>query len=175
MSGHGIHVLTLVGPALALLLVALGADVRAWLGRHGREAPGTAMSFAAAFSIAAGAVHAVVCPEHFHAAMLYGWFFAVSAAAQLAWAGLVVLRPHRWVLVAGLVGNLAIIVLWAVTRTVGIPLGPEAGVVEAVGVLDVISSLLEFGIVICCALALAPARHRRPVRRDLVAAVRPVR
>lgn len=154
LSGHGVHTLTLLGPALLIGFFALAADARAWLRKRDRWPAGLPMVLAAALSVGAAAVHAVVCPEHFHEGLLYGEFFAVAASSQLAWASLVIFRPRRELLVAGLAGNLAILALWAITRTVGIPFGPEAGEIEAVGVLDAIASVLEVALVICCVWAL---------------------
>jgi hypothetical protein len=161
-SQHGTHTFTLLIPALLIGLLALGADVRAWLRKRDRQPPATATLIAAAFSVGAGGVHAVVSPEHFHHGLLYGQFFAVAGVAQLTWAGLVIFRPRRWVLAAGLTGNLAILALWAITRTVGIPLGPEAGEIEAVGALDAGAAVFEVAIVICCARVLT-----RPLRVPL--------
>jgi hypothetical protein len=157
LTRHGVHTLTLVGPAVLVALLAIGADARVWLRRHDRASPEPATLIAAALSVAAATVHAVVCPEHFHEGLLYGQFFAVAAGAQLTWAGLAIFRPRRWVLAAGLAGNLAILVLWAITRTVGIPLGPEAGEIEAVGALDAITAVFEVALVICCAWMLTLA------------------
>ena len=51
---------------------------------------------------------------------------------------------------AGLLGNGAIVGLYLVTRTVGIPLlGPAAGVVEAVGWGDLVSKFAELGLIVC--------------------------
>jgi hypothetical protein len=162
LSQHGVHTLMLVGPAVLIAMLAIGADARAWLRKHDRPAPAPATLIAAALSVAAATVHAVVCPEHFDEGLLYGVFFAVSAIAQLTWAGLAILRPRHWVLAAGLAGNLAILVLWAITRTIGIPLGPEAGEVEAVGLLDTITAVFEVALVICCAWMLTLASRDRP-------------
>jgi hypothetical protein len=162
LSQHGAHTLTLVGPVLLISLVALGADARAWLDKRGRPLPAPATVIAAVLSALAAVVHAVVCPEHFREGLLYGQFFAVAASAQLTWAGLVILRPRRWVLTAGVLGNLAILTLWAITRTAGIPFGPEAGEIEAVGALDVIATVFEAAIVICCASALMSDIRRGP-------------
>ncbi|MBA2345175.1 MAG: hypothetical protein H0V83_08850, partial [Rubrobacter sp.] len=58
-------------------------------------------------------------------------------------------RPSQKLLLAGIVGNSAIVLLYLVTRTLGIPFfGPEAGVVEEVGVLDVIATASEAALVI---------------------------
>jgi hypothetical protein len=64
------------------------------------------------------------------------------------------------VLTAGAAANGAVVALWAVTRTAGIPLGVAAGQREGIGVLDTSCSLLELGVVACCAWL---AWNREPV------------
>jgi hypothetical protein len=167
LSGHGAHTVTLLGPTAVITLLALGADARARLGKQGRRPPPPVLLVAAACSVGAAAIHAVVCPEHLHEGLLYGGFFAVATGAQLVWAWLAIHHPQRWVLAAGLTGNLAIIGLWLITRTVGIPLGPEAGEVEAIGALDTITAAFEAGIVICCAWRLTTYPPRSSPGRDL--------
>ena len=52
----------------------------------------------------------------------------VAALAQALYAPLVVVWPTRIVLLLGIGGNLTIVVLYLLTRTVGIPLfGPGPG------------------------------------------------
>ncbi|HMN62120.1 MAG TPA: hypothetical protein PJ988_17250, partial [Anaerolinea sp.] len=64
-------------------------------------------------------------------------------------------RPvRREVLWAGILGNAAIIALWIVTRTLGIPLGPEAGMVEEIGALDLTSKIAELVVIVCLAVLL---------------------
>jgi hypothetical protein len=160
-SSHGVHAVIMVGPALAVTLLALGADARAWLNRRGRPVPAPATLAAAGLSSGAALIHAGVCPQHLREGLLYGQFFAATAVAQLSWAGLVILRSRRWLFAAGLAGNLAIIGLWAITRSIGIPFGPHAGQIETVGDLDVITITLEAAIVAYCAWML-PQAHRHP-------------
>jgi hypothetical protein len=100
-----------------------------------------------------------VTPEHFEEAVVYGVFFAVAAAAQLGWALLMCLRPQRWTVLAGLVGNAAMVALWAVTRTVGVPLGPGAGTTEEIGGLDIAATGFELTLVV--AVSLIVLRSRR--------------
>jgi hypothetical protein len=64
-------------------------------------------------------------------------------------------RPNRTLLLVGAVGNAATIVLWTLTRTVGLPVGPQPWHPEAIGPLDLISTLLELAIVLCAATLLA--------------------
>ena len=56
---------------------------------------------------------------------------------------LAVAAPHRTLLRLGIAGNVLVIALWAVTRTVGIPFfGPMTGMVLPVGLLDGIAQIL---------------------------------
>ena len=136
---------------LLLAFWATWTEVRAWLRRQDDEQIPTVALVAAALSVGAAVVHAIVTPPHLTQAVLYGVFFAALTVAQLGWAVLVVVHPKGWVLAAGAVGNIAVVALWAVTRTVGIPLGAAAGQREGVGVLDTSCCLLELGVVACCA------------------------
>jgi hypothetical protein len=57
--------------------------------------------------------------------------------------------PGRPILLLGVAGNLAVVILWLVTRTAGIPLfGPHTGEVEATYALDLTCTPAEVGIVI---------------------------
>jgi hypothetical protein len=102
----------------------------------------------AALSLLAAAIHLWVMPEHLKEWWGYGAIFLVLAVAQGMY-GLGLLRwPSRPLLLLGVAGNLAVAILWLVTRTTGIPLlGPHAGEVEGVGVLDLACTLAEVGIV----------------------------
>lgn len=103
---------------------------------------------AVALSFGAAALHAWVMPEHFREWWGYGTFFLVAALAQgLYGIGLLKLTS-RWLFPVGIAGNLAIIVLYVVTRIAGIPpLGPHAGEVELVGGIDMVSKLAEIVLV----------------------------
>lgn len=82
-------------------------------------------------SAAAAGVHAAVCPGHFREGALLGVFFAVTALAQLVWAGLLLRGSSRPLLAVGLAGNLALLTLWTATRTTGLPWGLIPGPEEA--------------------------------------------
>jgi hypothetical protein len=81
------------------------------------------LPLAAVSSAAAAGAHAAVAPQHFRESLLFGAFFVGVALAQLAWAGATAVRSDRALLVVGAAGNLAVIGLWVVTRTVGLPFG----------------------------------------------------
>jgi MFS family permease len=114
----------------------------------------------AALSAGAGLVHAAVAPEHFREHVAYGVFFVAVAVAQLAWPRWVVRSGTRKVLAAGLIGNLGIIAVWVVSRTSGLPVGPEAFEREAIGAADGLATAFEAGIVTGCALLLRGGRRR---------------
>ena len=170
---HGAHTLLVAVPALGFALLGLGADLRSWWhrGRPGRVVRTQPLMLrAAALSAAAGLIHAGVAPHHFAAGTVYGAFFVVSAIFQFAWSGIVVARDAQWTAPIGLLGNASIVLLWVVTRTLGIPLGPETGLVEPVGVLDLLCGACEIGVVVLCALAIRQHVHpwRTPRRGGYV-------
>jgi hypothetical protein len=112
-------------------------------------------------------------PEHFEEWWGYGAFFLVAAAAQALYVPLLLRRPGPTMLLLGIGGNLAITLLYLLTRTVGIPLfGPHAGEVEGVGFADLCATTSELGIVVALGAALLrglSAERRRVVL--IVAAV----
>jgi hypothetical protein len=65
--------------------------------------------------------------------------------------------------VVGAVGNAALIVIWAITRTIGVPVGPQSKP-EAVGAIDVLSKLDELAAVVLIAMVLA---HLQCSRRSI--------
>ena len=104
---------------------------------------------AAAFSLLAALIHLWVVPEHLEEWWGYGAFFLISAVAQGAYSAALLRWPCRLLLVLGIGGNASIIVLYLLTRTVGIPLfGPHAGEVEGVGVADLLATTSELALVV---------------------------
>jgi manganese oxidase len=120
--------------------------------------------YAAALSLIAALTHAWAMPEHFEEWWGYGTFFLIAAAAQACY-GLALLRwPGRSLLLLGVVGNLSIVSLWAVTRTAGIPFfGPHAGEVERVGVVDLSATVVELALITVLLAALLRSTRRREV------------
>jgi hypothetical protein len=115
----------------------------------------------------AALVHLWVTPEHFEEWWGYGAFFLVAAAAQILYIPIVLLWPTRIILLGGITGNLALVVLYLLTRTVGIPFfGPEAWEVEGFGFVDVCATASELGIAL--ALGAALLRNATPERRRTI-------
>ena len=118
---------------------------------------------AAALSFSAACVHGSVMVTHFREYFLFGLFFAIVTPLQIAWAELVRRTPRaRRLLVAGAVGNGAIVVVWLVSRTIGLPFGPERLQTEAVGFKDVLATYAEAMIVVLVTVLLS-SKERRPL------------
>jgi hypothetical protein len=129
---------------------------------------------AALLEVGAAIIHAAEIAPHLEQYWLFGTFFAVTAVLQAAWAALIYRDPlNRRLLVAGAVGNAALVAVWAISRTVGVPVGPGSWTPEAVGVLDVLCKLDELGCVVLVAMVLGAVREtRRAISRlDLRLAV----
>ena len=124
---------------------------------------------AALTSLAAAWTHAFVIGAHASTSLALGVLFAAAAAGQTCWAGLVLTRPSRWLLVAGALGNALVLALWAASRTIGLPL---VGV-EPVGTVDLMASAYEVAVVVACVVAargaLAPPPLAAGRRRGVVA------
>jgi hypothetical protein len=94
-------------------------------------------------ALGAGLVHLAVVQEHLSEGWPFGLFFAVLGVLQIGWAAFALLidvlpMPRRFAAL-----NAAVILLWLVSRTVGLPVGPEPWEAEAVGTADLLCSGLE--------------------------------
>jgi hypothetical protein len=120
---------------------------------------------AVVLSTVAALIHLFVTPEHFGEWWGYGTFMLAAFVAQVSFAGGLLVWPEwKLLLLAGGVGNLAIIGMWAVSRTVGIPLGPETGEVEGIGALDLACTASEATLVIVLVVLLNLYRRGRVAR-----------
>jgi hypothetical protein len=130
----------------------------------------------AALSMAAAAIHFAVMGEHFAEYLAFGVFFSVVAWSQAVWAVGVIVRPSRRLLLVGLVGNAVVILVWLISRTTGLPIGPEAGAPEPAAFIDVLSTILEVAIVAGTAMLVlrgrpTPSMRGLPVRLGLAGLV----
>jgi hypothetical protein len=119
--------------------------------------------------MAAACAHLAVMPEHFREWWAYGAFFLTAAAGQGTYALLVLVRPRPWLVLAGIAGNLAIVGMYVLSRTNGVPLGPHAGQPEPATALDISCTAAEVGV-IAASLALLPRRLARPTGTALMVA-----
>jgi hypothetical protein len=131
-------------PDAALLVAAAGLGLVAlvWLflpADRRRTLPGQL----ALCSAGAATIHFAVIQPHWDEYAPFAVAFAIAGVFQLAWAALVLVRPTRAVLLAGVVVNLGVAAVWILSRTAGMPVGPEPWTPEAVGVADVVSTIFE--------------------------------
>ena len=139
-AGEGL--LALAVSLLAIALVPLGIRTS-----RSAESPDVLGFAVAVASAGAAAIHFAVIDQHFAGYWLFGVFFVVVALAQLGWVVAVVSNPTRMVYVVGALGNALIAVTWLISRTTGLPFGPEAGAPEPVGIADVVSTAFEVAVV----------------------------
>jgi hypothetical protein len=167
LRAHAAHFVVFGLPVLALVLVVGWQEARArWAPRDGSEESEPPLEprsvglrtagwglFFAAF------VHAFVMPAHFRASVLYGVFFALLAIIQIVCAWYIARHPDRRFVRAVAISSASVLVLWLVTRTTGLPIGPTPWRPEGFGAADEISSALEALTVWGCWIALHPHAH----------------
>jgi hypothetical protein len=105
-----------------------------------RDAARQALALA---SVGAGAIHLAFGPEHMSEWALLGTGFYLSGVLQLAWGAWAAVTESRRQLAVGATGSLLFIGVWLVSRTTGMPFGPEAWQPEAVGRADLLCIALE--------------------------------
>ena len=138
--------------------------------------------WAAGLSIGASLVHGALIEEHLSEWWAFGAFFMLASATQGLY-GFAILSSHlmngspiserwplvarRWFYLAGIAGNGLLVLMYVMSRTIGVPLGPEAGEIEAWDALGVMTKLLELGVIGCLVLLYAGASRsdRAPVER----------
>lgn len=125
----------------------------------------------AILSVGAAVIHFSVVGEHWREWWGYGLFFVAAGWLQLAWAAAVAWRPSRAMLLLGAAGSLAIALLWLVTRTAGIPLGPASGEAEEVTFIDTLASGFELAIALGATAAALSHFERWTLRPTLTLAV----
>lgn len=116
----------------------------------------------ALLSLGAGTIHLAMTIPHLAEGLGYGLSFALVGWLQLAWAPAMVVRPSRPLVLAGL-ANAWVAAAWLVSRTTGLPVGPNAGVAEGVALVDSLATGFNVLIVAGCAWSLlrVPARPLR--------------
>ena len=123
-------------------------------------------AWAGSLTIEAGVLHLIVCEDHFREWWGYGVFFLVVALCQLGGGALLLARRSDALCWAGVAGTIVVLVVWAVSRTWGVPIGPEGDGPEPVGLLDGLCVAAEVAAAACLLRILArpglpPARQYR--------------
>ena len=113
--------------------------------------------------LSAAVLHLWEVDGHGRAWWGYGLFFVVIVVGQGVYS---LLLPHygrvQRFLVAGVLGNTALIALWAWTRTLGgIPIGPHRHI-EPVGLVDSVAMTLQLVAVVLLVQALIRLRAAGP-------------
>jgi hypothetical protein len=124
---------------------------------------GTALGWAVAgLLIGAAGIHFAMMGEHAGVSWTHGVFFGVVGWLQVALAVAIARRPPKWVVIAVIVTNVAILAVWVLTRTVGIAIGGD-GTPEGWGTIDIVCAVLEGLAVLGCVGLLVPRFARRPL------------
>lgn len=155
--------------------VAPGDATESWPTRLGITQRRLPLLVAAAGSVVAAAVHAILIGDHWRYWAPAGAFFLVCTGVQIIAAAAVLGRPTERVLLGVVTANVVVIAVYVVSRTAGIPGAPgiaahgsirSAGVpiipgtVERVGGQDLLALAAEVIVVMCAAVCLA-GRARR--------------
>ena len=116
-----------------------------------------ALFVAIGLSWTAGFVHVAACSSHLDEYAPFAVAFALLAAVQFGWGVLAYRRPTRALLVAGALLSVGTVAVWLLSRTTGLPFGPEAWQPEPWGLPDTVASADELTLV---ALLVAGRLHR---------------
>jgi hypothetical protein len=149
------------GIVVALPFVVVGVSGWARDGPAGHSVP-LPVWLVAAVALSSGAaavIHLLVIEEHLAASRVTGLAFALLTAFQALWAVGYLAWPRAPLGWSAMIVNVGAIVVWAFSRSIGVPdwLSPEG--IEAVGLPDAACAILEIGLVVGL-LAL----HWRPMR-----------
>lgn len=98
---------------------------------------------AAALLGAAGVFHLLFAPVHFAEGSHIGFFFLIVGVNQLAAAALLLVTPSLPLVGLTILGTLMVIATYVASRTSGLPFFAEVGELEAVGVYDLLTTLME--------------------------------
>lgn len=133
---------------------------RGLLGADGRMVYVTTAGAAAAATLSTGAaaIHFSVLPVHLAEFAPFGLAFLAVGWFQLIWAQFYLLRPTRGVATAGGLVNAAVAVVWLLSRTVGLPVGPNPWAPESIGLLDLFATAFEIALVCFVLPVTMPAR-----------------
>jgi hypothetical protein len=95
----------------------------------------------------AAMIHVAAIPEHWTAYRPYAMCFAVLALLQAAWSAAFFRAPSTGLLIAAVVLSAGVVSVWAASRTIGLPVGPEPGLPEPIGVPDAAATVVELVLV----------------------------
>ena len=143
MEVYALAAAALVFAVGGFAIAALLLERRGWLPRTAVDFATWIGTLAAGLSFGAAAIHFAVIGEHFAAYPPYGIAFTAFAWFQVGWAVLYIVRRRRGLAAIAIAINVGALAVWAVSRVAGLPVGPEPGVIEPVGPLDLLAASLE--------------------------------
>ena len=131
------------------------------------ERPGVSRLYSVALlTLGVAAIHFAAAADHMPEYVPWGVFFIGLGIAQVTMAIAVVAAPSRRLFIAAAVGTAAVIGLWLISRTVGVPIAPQPWHPEPAGLLDFMATVLEtISIVLFLLLIRSP---RRPKARGRI-------
>jgi len=136
--------------------------------KSGNLGVGAAVYAATTLLMAAGLVHLWMMPGHFGEWWGYGAFYLSAALFQVLF-GIALLRwPGQRLAFCGVWVNLGIVLIYLISRTSGLPVGPHAGVAEQAGVLDMMATASEVGAIILLVSLLSDTYRKFAVNGLLV-------
>lgn len=132
----------------------------------------TAYFLLALAAMGAGVIHLTFVHEHLEEWRPLGIAFLIAGALQIVWAGAMAAGGSRRLLRIGAIGSTVFIGVYLMSRTTGLPLGPEAFEPEAFGAADLLCCALEVPVALgALLLARRPEALRRPVTKRLAVVV----
>ena len=128
---------------------------------------------AALLVLGSALIHLALVPPHLQEYTLFGLLFIAAAVAQAALAVAILTIPSPRLFAAGLIGTLALMAAWVVSRTTGLPIGPEPWRPEHIGFADITCVTLELiTVLVLLRLLIKPRRPRvRSARRVILGTV----
>jgi hypothetical protein len=176
VSRHAVHLILFAVPVGAVCVAVAWQELRARIAAARSTAAPSAREttparrsewcwIGAAGLVVAGAIHAAVAPEHFEESLAFGVFFALLTAAQWLTAAAWLHRPTPAVVRTIGLGSAAVVVLWIVSRTTGLPAGPTPWQPERLGQADLLSTGFELLTCVACfvdARAIGASKALRP-------------
>lgn len=145
---------------IGTVIVAKALGKRGFLREDGRTVSLTAAlaAIAAGLSLGAAAIHFAVIQDHLAQGIGYGLFFIGLAWFQAMWAQVYLLVRTATLAWVGVIVNAAVIVVWIVSRTTGLPFGPTPWVAEPIGTLDLFATAFEACLIAVLLPTIAPRR-----------------
>ena len=166
--------LMIVASSLPLLLIATvllanALDRRQLFGEDSRTVGSHVplAAIAAGLSLGAAAIHFSVIREHLDEFAVFGYAFIGLAWFQTIWALVYVLAGNARIALVGAAVNGGAVSVWLISRIVGLPFGPGAGMPEVVGFGDLLATAFEVALIALLSATLSPAWASRLALREI--------